>query len=68
MNDVGRTERVPKPLLDIEDIATWTKRSVASLYQLRHRGKGPRAIKVGRVLRFRRSDVEAWLTSLEDAS
>jgi excisionase family DNA binding protein len=34
---------------------------VATLYQWRLKGTGPRALKVGRHLRYRRSDVDAWL-------
>jgi predicted DNA-binding transcriptional regulator AlpA len=30
--------------------------------QWRYRGKGPRYIKVGRHVRYRRADVEAWLS------
>jgi excisionase family DNA binding protein len=34
---------------------------VATLYGWRYKGSGPRSIKVGRHLRYRRGDVEAWL-------
>ncbi|MYS25174.1 DNA binding domain-containing protein, excisionase family [Streptomyces sp. DvalAA-14] len=34
---------------------------VATLYQWRHRGVGPRAHKLGRHLRYRWSEVEAWV-------
>lgn len=34
---------------------------VATLYQWRHRGIGPRSSKVGRHIRYRWSDVEAYI-------
>lgn len=37
---------------------------VATLYAWRHKGKGPPAAQVGRHLRYRRRDVEVWLTEL----
>ncbi|MTD17124.1 helix-turn-helix domain-containing protein [Nakamurella sp. YIM 132087] len=37
-----------------------------TLYSLRVYGKGPRGIRVGRHLRYRRADVEAWLDSQDD--
>lgn len=33
----------------------------ATLAQWRHRNIGPRYLKIGKHVRFRRSDVEAWL-------
>lgn len=39
---------------------------VQTLYVWRTKGAGPRAIKVGRHLRYRRSDVEAWLDAQAD--
>jgi excisionase family DNA binding protein len=34
---------------------------VGTLANWRYQGKGPRFVKVGRHVRYRRSDVEAWL-------
>ncbi len=34
---------------------------VATVYRWRHRHEGPRGLRVGRHVRFRRADVEAWL-------
>jgi len=34
---------------------------LATLYVWRTRGKGPAAIKVGRHLRYRQSDIDLWL-------
>ena len=34
---------------------------IRTIYSWRTRGRGPRALKIGRHLRFRRDDVDAWL-------
>jgi len=36
-----------------------------TLYDLRSQGRGPRGFRVGRELRFRVSEVAAWLTQME---
>ena len=38
-----------------------------TLYDLRSQGRGPRGFRVGRELRFRVGEVEAWLCRLEEA-
>ena len=52
-----------EPLLDIDEVAAYLGVPKNTLYKWRVRGEGPRAIKVGKHLRFRRRDVEAWLDS-----
>jgi excisionase family DNA binding protein len=39
--------------------------TVQTLYDLRSQGRGPRGFRVGRELRFRVTEVEAWLAQLE---
>jgi predicted DNA-binding transcriptional regulator AlpA len=51
----------PDPLLSVEDVALWLGKPKATLYAWHSRGLGPRAIRVGNVLRYRRSEVERWL-------
>jgi predicted DNA-binding transcriptional regulator AlpA len=46
--------------LSVEELAARWKRPKAAIYGLRYRREGPPAIRIGRVLRFRVSDVEAW--------
>ena len=41
--------------------------SVQTLYDLRSQGRGPRGFRLGRELRFRVSEVDAWLARLEEA-
>lgn len=50
-----------RPLLDIHDLAKFLGVSEWTLYEWRNRRQGPPAIKVGRLLRWRPSDVETWL-------
>jgi predicted DNA-binding transcriptional regulator AlpA len=38
----------------------------ATIYSWRHRGIGPRAHRLGRHLRYRLADVEAWLAEQAD--
>lgn len=51
------------PILTIEEAARYLAIPKATLYTWRTRrvGFGPRAMKVGGCLRYRRSDLEAWI-------
>lgn len=48
-------------LLTVEELADYLGVPVATLYQWRHRGKGPPGFRVGRYIRYRRNDVEQWI-------
>lgn len=56
----------PDPLLTAEDVSDWLKKPIGTLYQWRHLGRGPRSIKVGGSVRYRRSDIESWLEQNHD--
>ncbi|WP_198357245.1 helix-turn-helix transcriptional regulator [Streptomyces fildesensis] len=43
------------------EVSTYLGIPVATLYQWRHRGTGPKVHKVGRHLRYRWQEVEVWL-------
>ena len=49
------------PLWRIGDVSSYLGVPVATLYQWRHLGTGPRAYRLGKHLRYRQADVEAWL-------
>jgi excisionase family DNA binding protein len=53
----------PATVLTIDEAAAYVAISKATLYTWRTRraGIGPRAIKVGGCLRYRRADLDAWL-------
>jgi predicted DNA-binding transcriptional regulator AlpA len=46
--------------LSVEDLAARWKRPASVIYGLRYRRESPPAIRIGRELRFRLEDVEAW--------
>ena len=54
------------PLLTADQVAHWLAKPKATLYAWRTRGQGPRGIKVGGDLRYRRRDVEAYLDQNTD--
>ncbi len=53
------------PVLTLSQLATQLGVTVQTLYDLRSQGRGPRGFRVGRELRFRVSEVDAWLAQLE---
>ncbi len=57
------------PLLTIDEVSEFLRVPVSSLYRWRSTGSdAPPAIRLGRHLRFRRSDLEAWLEGRTKAS
>jgi excisionase family DNA binding protein len=50
-----------EPLMTTAEVAAYLRVPVATIHQWRYRSEGPRAAKVGRHLRFRKADVDAWL-------
>jgi len=55
------TRRNPSRLLTIKDLARMLSVPEETIYRWRYLKTGPRGIKVGRHVRFRREDVEEWL-------
>jgi len=53
------------PVLTLPQLAAQLGVSVQTLYDLRCQGRGPRGFRVGRELRFRVSEVDAWLAQME---
>lgn len=50
----------------VKDMADDLHVSVQTIYDLRTQGRGPVGFRVGRCLRFRRSEIDAWLARLEE--
>ncbi len=48
--------------MTIDELAGYLKVRPATLYGWRHEGSGPPGVKVGRAVRFRVEDVDAWIT------
>ncbi|WP_320783842.1 helix-turn-helix domain-containing protein [Streptomyces sp. CRN 30] len=63
MTRIDTSTDAPRPLATPEEIAVYCGVPVATVYQWSSRGGGPKLIKVGRHLRARWDDVEAWLDS-----
>ncbi|WP_419702858.1 helix-turn-helix transcriptional regulator [Promicromonospora sp. NFX87] len=59
-------ENAFEPVLTMSELAATLRVSTQAIYDLRRTGRGPRAIRVGKELRFRRSEVEAWLVQMEN--
>jgi len=59
----GRRDEI-MALLTIEEVSAEIKKPVKTLYNWRHLKVGPRSIKVGRSVRYRREDLDAWLAGL----
>lgn len=51
------------PLWNAQRTADYLGITVQSLYNLRMTGRGPRAVRVGRYLKFRESEIIAWTES-----
>lgn len=56
----------PSRLLTPAEVAACLGVPVSTLYQWRYVGKGPRAIRVGRHLRWRPSELNQWLNEQRD--
>lgn len=54
-------------VLSLSELAARLQVSVQTLYDLRSQGRGPRGFRVGRELRFRLSEIDAWLARMEEA-
>jgi excisionase family DNA binding protein len=50
-----------QPLWDDDRTGEFLGVSVGTLANWRYQGRGPRFVKVGRHVRYRRADVESWL-------
>lgn len=50
----------------VKDLADELHVSVQTIYDLRTQGRGPVGFRIGRCLRFRRSEIDAWLARLEE--
>jgi excisionase family DNA binding protein len=50
-------------LMTFEDVARESSLAKSTVYYYYRQGRGPRTIKLGRHLRVRREDFEAWLES-----
>ena len=52
--------------MTLADLAEFSAFRWPPLYGWRHRGEGPQGYRIGRHVRYRRVEVEAWLRSHAD--
>ncbi|MET8522723.1 helix-turn-helix domain-containing protein [Nocardioides sp. NPDC004968] len=60
-------QAVLSAVLSLSELAAHLHVPVQTMYDLRSQGRGPRGFRVGRELRFRLTEVDAWLARLEAA-
>lgn len=53
-------------LLSPDELADYLKVPVKTIYNWRTKREGPRAVKVGRHVRYRQSEIDAWLDRQAD--
>ncbi len=63
---VAQTTLNPDPLWGVTELSDYVGVPKQTIYSWHTRGRGPRAIRVGKYLRYRRSDVDAWLEQNAD--
>ncbi len=63
ISDWTRMTTAVEDLLTPNELAQWLSVPKATLYAWRYRGEGPPSMRIGRHLRYRRADVDEWLTS-----
>ncbi len=56
------------PLWSIHDLADYLGVPIKTIRSWRLRGTGPVGIRVGKHIRYRRADIEAWLAERADLS
>ena len=55
-------------LLSPTELATWLGVPVSTIYNWRYTRSGPPGFKVGRHVRYRRAEVDAWLDEQRELS
>jgi predicted DNA-binding transcriptional regulator AlpA len=62
------TPHADDELLSMEEVADVARVPVATLRYWRHLGTGPRSFRIGRSVRYWRTEVFAWLTTRQIAT
>ena len=48
-------------LMTVNQLSEYLQVPVQTIYAWRHEGVGPRTLRAGRALRFRKADIDQWL-------
>lgn len=57
-----------EPLMTVEDVCIWLHMARGTYYDMRSRGVGPPAFRVGKFLLHKESEVVAWLEARADSA
>jgi excisionase family DNA binding protein len=52
--------------MTVDELAEYLGLPVATIYKQRSEGTGPPGMRLGKYVRFKRGDVEAWLETKRD--
>jgi excisionase family DNA binding protein len=66
-NGVSKGAGMDGKLMSPEELAAFLDVPLRTVYNWRYEGIGPRGLKVGRHVRYRREDVDAWLRTRDKA-
>jgi excisionase family DNA binding protein len=61
-----KTESLTESLMSLEEVAGYLGVPVRTVYSWRATSKGPRGFRVGKFVRYKASDVAAWLECQAD--
>ena len=65
MDSAGTSDAGHGNYVSLAELAAQLKVSVQTIYDLRSKGRGPRGFRVGTQLRFRESEIDAWVQRME---
>lgn len=65
MDGVSTSDAGHGNYVSLAELAAQLKVSVQTIYDLRSKGRGPRGFRVGTQLRFRTSEIDAWVERME---
>lgn len=63
--DNPTTPSLGDDVLSLSELCTQLHVTAQTIYDLRSQGRGPRGFRLGRELRFRKREIDAWLSRLE---
>lgn len=63
--DKSTTPSLGDDVLSLSELCTQLHVTAQTIYDLRSQGRGPRGFRLGRELRFRKREIDAWLSRLE---
>ena len=65
MDGVGASDAGHGKYVSLTELAAQLQVSAQTIYDLRSKGRGPRGFRIGTQLRFRESEIDAWVQRVE---